>query len=492
MPSHVVFFLLALSFLSGILFAGLGLTLLFSLIPATILFAALFSTNTNVRIAILSAILLVIGCAYYQWDDSHYQAAIAQLPPTIEIQGTITDIPKHGPDYQSFPVKTMSGTLQVIATPLQQYSYGEVVEVKGKVEPPTATYFSRHVVGLLKNPSITHIGFAGNPILRYVYKVRTNIELSYEKMLSPDRAAFLFGIIFGVNDNISPQFASDLQLSGLRFITAIDGLHMQIVIMIICMALLSVLPRKYALLLTYILVFMFIALTGFTTSGIRASLMAGISLFARESRRMYMAHNALAFTAIVLALINPKVLVFDVGFQLSFLAVISIIYAMPVLRQLLRLSADPGFLAWKESLLITISVQLATAPLIISQFQTFSLTSFIASVLAVWMLPFILTLGLLIALFSFFIYPLALVLSFVVAPLLDYVALVVRLFARLAVVFNPPLGFPGTVAYYAAMVGFLFWYYREPLQAEKPAPVAIALPKTELSKLADEFEIVEI
>ncbi len=497
MERHNIFFLIALSFLSGVFFASLGLSPLLSLIPAVIVFAVLYATNTRLSIAVCAGIFLVSGVIYYVQDDHRYQTMIAGVPSDGKMQGTILEDPKHYIDFQSFSIKTQFGTIAVETKAAPEYSYGETLSIIGKILPPPENYSSRHVVGLMRNPNIEIISSSGgNLILTFLFGIKNNIRNSFQKMFSPEQSALLFGILFGVNDGFSKQFAQNLANSGLRFITAIDGLHMQIVLLILFGAFAYLLPKRYAYLVTFIFVCLFIAMTGFTASGIRASLMAAIAVLAKETGRIYAPHNALALVALILTLINPKVLAYDVGFQLSFLAVLSIIYFLPVLRKIIHARETPGILGWRESLLITISVQLATAPIVITQFQNFSLTSFVGSVAIVWALPFILSLGFLTALFSLVLYPIAFIFSFLIRPIIDYVIIVVNLCAHMAVLFNPSFPFITLLLYYGVLVSLMYWFYSD---IQKKSPVVLAHTARDMKDKpdtggikAEDFKIIEI
>lgn len=465
MPPHLVFFLSTLSFLSGVVYASLGLPIFASLIPAGVVFGALFASKAGIRVAALAAALLAIGSFYYYQDDARYRTALAQVPREGVIQGVIIEEPKHQLAYQSFYLQTDFGKIYVQTNSQPAYAYGDTIKAQGKIEPPPQTNYGRYlagekVVGLMRKPTITFLSTGGgNQLFAFLFGIKKRIQASYERLLSPQESALLFGIIFGTDENFSNQFAQNLKVSGLRFITAIDGLHLQIVVMIIFGALLCLLPRRWAFVFAFIFAGFFIALTGFTVSGIRSALMAFIAKLAPEVGRLYAPHTAISAAALVLALINPKVLLFDAGFQLSFLAVISIIYFLPALRSLLHLGKNAGFLSWKESLLITIAVQLATAPVVMTQFQTFSLTSFAGSVLIVPLLPFLIVLGFLLALFSFLLFPVALLFGLLVAPMVEYVVTVIDNFSRFAVLFNPPLGFAGTAAYYAILLFIAYRFY---------------------------------
>ncbi|MCL5733301.1 MAG: ComEC family competence protein [Patescibacteria group bacterium] len=465
MALHLIFFLSVLAFLSGIAFSSLGLPFLFIIIPAAVLFAALFYFGAGAKVSILAAVILIAGSFYYFWTDYNYQSLAARLPPKGETQGMIVSAPKIQDGRQSFYLKTAAGKILVETGAEPIYSYGDTLSVSGAIKTPPQSYYGKYlakegVAGIMNNPRANFISSGGgSEITASLLKIRGGVVGSFKKLLSSQEASFLAGITLGINSEIPKELARNLSSSGLRYLTAIDGLHMAIVIFIISIIFLYTLPRRYAFILTFIFVCLFTALTGFSVSAVRASLMAFVAALAKENGRLYAPHNALALTALILVLFNPKILVFDIGFQLSFLAVISIIYFMPVLRDLLKLDNSSGFLKWKELLLITISAQLMTAPILITQFKNFSLLGFIASVPALIVVPYVIGLGLLMGLFYFIFIPLASVISLIVAPLLDYLIFIVNVFAKFAVKFNPDLGFVGMAVYYGIIVLLMYHFY---------------------------------
>lgn len=466
MPLHLIFFLGVLSFLSGVIFSSLGLPFLLSLLPAIILFAALVGSKVKIKIALLASLLLIGGSFYYVQDDYRYQSQIIHLPKPAELSGVIVADPRVELDAQSFYFETSSGKILIKTGLYPAYVYGDALVVEGEIKVPPQNDYGRylaveHVAGTMDNPTISRVASGkGNPILAFLFRLKNSTKDSFRRLLSHEEAALLSGITMGANENISKQFLQKLSLSGVRHITAINGLHMTIIIFMVFGACTYFLPRRYAFLTTFVLVLFFTALTGFSVSAIRAALMAFVAVLAQEAGRLYSPRNALALAGLVLALANPKVLVFDIGFQLSFLAVLSIIYFMPVLRRVLRISDAPGFAHIKQSLLITVSVQLMTAPILITQFQNFSLTVFITNILILLALPYVMFAGFILALFSFLFYPLAFLFSFVVAPLIEYVIAVVNVMSRLAILFNPDLGPIGITIYYGILIFLIYRFYK--------------------------------
>lgn len=479
MQLHLVFFLSALAFLSGIAYASLGLSLLYSLVPAAFLFAALFFCRVHFGISLFAALLLFAGSFYYFWDDGRYRALVSLLPQESEFKGVIVSDPKREADRQSFYLRTKAGKLLVRTDPLPEYFYGDAVTVSGPLRRPPPDSYGRflakeRVVGSMEKPEIGRISSGnGSKTISFLLGAKSAIRGAYQKLLPPLPAAFLSGITLGVNEDFPEKFLQNLSISGTRHLTAVSGLHIAIIIMVVFNALLLALSRRYAFLLTFVFISFFVGLTGFHASAIRAALMGFLAALALLAGRQYAAYNALALAAVILAVLNPKVLVFDIGFQLSFLAVLGIVYFEPVLRGLLGLSDDEGLLKWKNYLMVTLSAQAATAPILIAQFQNFSLVAFAANVLVLSVIPVIMVLGFFMALLSFIFEPLAQVFGFAVEPLITYVVFIINLFAKYAVPFNPKLSVVAAAVYYAALIALIYWfYYRKKRYGKDPAVLA--------------------
>ena len=495
MPGHTIFFLLTLSFLSGIVCASLGLTLLLSIIPAAVVFAALFATNVDARIAACASLFLFAGSSFYFLDDHRYQTLVAQVPREGEVPGLIESDPRKSNDITSFYITTAYGRILVESSLGAPYHYGDIVNARGSLKAPGdfETYLAKeHVVATMRDPKITILDSGqGNIAYAFIFRIRDAVRDSFDQLFNPEEAALLSGLTIGINEDFSPAFLQNLSISGTRHLTAVSGSHMTVVVFVVFGFFAYLFMRRYAFVLTFIVVTFFVALTGFAASAIRAGLMAFLVELAKETRRVYAPHNAIAFSALVLSLWNPKILAFDVGFQLSFIAVIGIIYLVPMIQGIFHLNTEPGIFHWRESLLMTVAALIGTAPILIVQFQNFSLTALAANLLVLSAIPLIMVVGFLVALCAFVLYPLSFLLSYVLAPLLQYVIFIVNLFGNFALLFNPPLGFIGVVLYYSALIGAMYWYYREEAEAEKKQ-MERAKEVPIISAEASEFEIIEI
>jgi len=466
MRPYLSLFLFGLAFLSGLIFSGLGLPLLFSLGPAAVLAAVLFILRVDGRIAVLAGLILLGASFYYYFDDYHYRLSISRVVGIGEIQGIVVSEPESFPDGWRFYLSTESGRVLVRTGPEEIYHYGDLLAAKGEIKPPPDNSYGRYlakerIAGLMEQPALKLIGSdQGNPILAFFIGLKNKIESVYKNRLKSDQAALLGGITLGGEENLSPEFLDNLSLSGTRHLISVSGLHMAIVVMVILSVCRYFLRVRPAFVLTFILVGFFTALTGFSVPAVRSAAMAFLASWGKNSGRIYAPYNALILLATVFALFNPKILVFDIGFQLSFLAVVGIIYLSPVLARLLRFGVEPGFLGWKQGLLATLSAQLPTAPILINQFQNFSFTSLLANILVLGLIPYVIIGGFLLALFSLIFGPFAGPIAYFAGPLLDLVIFVINLGGRLAIRFNPEIGFGGLAVYYGLLVFLIYKFSR--------------------------------
>jgi len=126
---------------------------------------------------------------------------------------------------------------------------------------------------------------------------------------------------------------------------------------------------------------------------------------------------------------NPKILSFDAGFQLSFLATAGIVYISPVLLE--KMKNFPEFFGVKESLVTTISAIITTTPLILYQFGRLSLISPVANVLVLPAIPPAMAFGFFAGFVGVFFSNLARVLSFPAYIMLEYIIKIVEFLSNL-------------------------------------------------------------
>ena len=186
---------------------------------------------------------------------------------------------------------------------------------------------------------------------------------------------------------------------GLSHVIAISGLHIAIIVWLLQSVLSALgLSRKIIFYFLIIILLIYLYLLGFPSSAVRASLMVIMVLLGPFLGRQTTSVFSLLLAADIFILLNPYVLIYDIGFQLSFLAVLGLLFYVKFFNQTLKIAP----VKWKirEVLAVTLSAQIFTWPLIVFHFNIFSLIAPVANFLILPLLPLILVLSLALAIFG--------------------------------------------------------------------------------------------
>ncbi len=251
---------------------------------------------------------------------------------------------------------------------------------------------------------------------------------SFRKTLPADASGLLLGILFGEKGSFDKEYLDALRRTGVLHVIAASGMNVSMVAGATLPVLVLFLKRRQALILSAILIILYCAFADFEESIVRASIMAafafGAGLFGRQNTSLL----ALFFAAFTMVMWDPKI-VDSVGFQLSFAATSGIILLTPIFRKF-----GNNFLL--EDLSTTISAQIATVPILLFYFSTYSPISILANLLILWTVPPLMILGLIALPLSLIAEVFALPILWIAFPLLVYFKEVVLFLNKLATEFS--------------------------------------------------------
>lgn len=358
-------------------------------------------------------------------------------PPQNEVSGAELGIDDGGENDVPAAVLVTTGRYP-------EYKYGDKLEITGFLKTPEnfedfnyKNYLAKdgiysvmnypEIELLTKNNGRSLASTIYKGILELKDKLRENI---YQNM-SPPRGSILAALILGDKRQISDDWNQKLNYAGVRHITAVSGLHVAILSSILMSFLIGIgLWRQQSFYFAIILITLFIILTGLQPSAIRAGIMGGLFLFAQYLGRMNISFRTLVMAGAVMLAQNPLLLKLDVGFQLSFLAILGIIYIAPAFQNLFQRIS--GFLQFKEILTMTFSAQVFTLPILIYNFGYFSAVAPLTNVLILPILPLIMGLGFLSGLAGLIWDSLGWFFSLPVSFLLIYLTKVVDVFSKIS------------------------------------------------------------
>ncbi len=215
-------------------------------------------------------------------------------------------------------------------------------------------------------------------------QIRERAEAGLGRGMPAREADLARGFVLGQDEGIDAATEEDFRRAGLSHLLAVSGQNVTL-LALLAMPLLAALgiPLRERLLWILGLIAIYVPLTGAGPSIQRAAVMGAAGIFAalagRRASRLY----ALALAAGVTLAVDPSIGA-DIGWQLSFAAVLGILALAPPLRK--ALAVWPGRGVWQralaEGVAVTVAATLATAPLIAFHFETFSTTTLVANVLA--------------------------------------------------------------------------------------------------------------
>lgn len=362
---------------------------------------------------------------------------------TIDITTTLLSEPKITGGRQSISINTPEGQKIFATVPLYpQYHYGDTLRIVGGLQIKMlnrnntimSTYFPK--VTLIKN---THFGLA------VISSIRQNVIKLFHKTLSERESGLLLGIVFGIKENMDKPFTNNLRTVGVMHVIAASGMNVTMVASFLCSIFLVFFKRQYGLILSMIGILFYAVLSGLEPSILRATIMGIFAFGAQILGRQYSGAYALVLTAFVMLLISPF-LIFDVGFQLSFLSTMGLLYISPFLRSKSFVNQDVA---------TTLSAQAATLPILLSNFGSYSIVSVLVNALVLWTIPPLMIIGGIGSLLGFIIEPIGQLFLYASLPLLIYFEIIVEFFGKIQGFSVTSLPLTISIGYYLLLASLL-------------------------------------
>jgi len=439
-------------------------------------------SSAKVFLAVIFAIAAVFGLFRYQQETIVYQenelAAFTGTKEKVRFQALVTKDPQEdniGKRIVVEPEFVSRGKILLFVEKSLQAGYADRVEIVGVLEEPGmfdnfnyADFLAKDgIYAVMYQPSIQvkeEAAYANilQRTLGGVLFVKGKFREVLHKHLSPPESTILAALLLGDKSLLSDETAEKLNRAGVRHITAISGMHVAVLtIYLVPMFLLLGLWRQQAFYITMAIIIFFVLLTGLQASAVRAGIMGGMLLLGQYLGRVSISWRALLFAATSMLIINPLLLTKDVGFQLSFFAVLGIIVFLPIFQQLTQKIAE-GFRNVRDLLGMTLAAQIFTLPILIFNFGQVSVVSFITNILVVPILPFLMGFGFVFLFAGILADSLGFIFSLPISLLLQYVLFVVDFFARLpfAAVQTENLSIFWLALFYLAVAMF-YWKFRK-------------------------------
>ncbi len=274
-------------------------------------------------------------------------------------------------------------------------------------------------------------------------------------------SGFYKAIVLGDRSGLDRSIQDIFSQAGISHIIAISGMHLVILSGGVFFILRGIgFSKKYALVAVLVFFMFFLFVIGFKVSALRASLFAMITALSFILKRKIYKLNLLLFTASLLVFISPQILAYDIGFQLSFLAVAGIFYFYKFFNKIFNFVP---YEVVKNILTLTFSAQMFTLPWIIYRFESFPLGFPLSNLLTLLVVPWALGVGVVFVISSFLPFSfLSYFLGWIGDVLYRYIYLVAKSIADIKFLF-----FKIEISIYTVMLIYAVYFLLHPYVLEK-------------------------
>ena len=437
------------------------------------------------------------------WNFGHSPLE-PQIGQKVTLVGQIVSPPEAREKNTMLEVETATDKILVSVDRYETATYGDVIEIKGKLSQPESfeTDLGRtfDYPGYLKAKGIEYrISFAtikvlepakGNWFLSRLFNFKTAFMENVAEYIPDPAAALGGGLLLGVKQALGDELENAFRRTGIIHIVVLSGYNVMLVVIFVMFILSYFIPKRLQTIFGLVAIATFALLVGLSATVLRASIMASLLLLLRATGRTYDVMRGLLVAATIMVVINPYILVYDVGFQLSFLATSGLILLAPHVEKVF--SKVTNFLNIRSFITATIATQIAVLPLLLYQIGEFSVVAVIVNVLVLPMVAAAMLLTFLTGMAAFVSVPLA---SFIAVPAylsLQYINEIALWFSSLPyAAFNVP-AFPFYVVPLAYLVlAFLLWRFYNPALGSGYGDLGENLLHTAKDQDLKDWEIVE-
>ncbi len=368
-------------------------------------------------------IIILIGNSYIVFLEKNYEKKYLKIPKEVCIEGTIISN-KTNKDYkytyilkvnkinQSTEFNGIELIINIKKSNIKNnITYGNKIEIIGTYEQPNEArnykgfdykqYLkTKNIYGLIEVNNYSIIKEKNiNKVLEFINNIKLKIKNNLLDILEKEEAGLCIGILIGDRENISKQTEENFRKSNLTHLLAVSGSHITYIITTLT-TILGNTSRKFSKIFTIFFLIFFMALTDFTPSVMRASIMGILVLIASILYKKSDTINNLSIALFIILIYNPYYII-DTGFLLSFAGTIGIIIFSERITNYIKQHIKIINISKKElnkenvnkfifnklvlylinSFSVTISANIFIIPIIAYLFSTISLSFWISNIL---------------------------------------------------------------------------------------------------------------
>lgn len=234
-------------------------------------------------------------------------------------------------------------------------------------------------------------GYTVTPRKKQSIKIAANnlrstlISKFQEYQISTKSISLLSALTLGDKTQLSRETKDSFANSGAMHVLAVSGLHVGILFFLFNFLLNFLLPKHrfkiFKLILIILILWFYAFITGLAPSVMRSGIMFTIIAIGSNLKRKGNIYNSIGTSALILMIIEPKV-IFEVGFQLSYLALIAIVFFQPRIANLLKIKNILLRKLWQLTS-VSLAAQIGTAPIALYYFHQFPVYFWLSNLIVI-------------------------------------------------------------------------------------------------------------
>jgi|AntRauTorcE11897_2_1112592.scaffolds.fasta_scaffold01077_4 competence protein ComEC len=452
-----------------------------------------------------SAGLLRTEIASWSFGVSELESRVGD---TISFTGTVVQEPKTSANTTQLQVSDSTDTLLVSADRYSAAEYGDVVTVTGTLAKPQSftTELGRtfDYPNYLKAKGVEYtISFAdvdrietgqGNRLLSSLLALKHAFMSQLEQVVPEPQVGLGEGLLLGVKQALGEDIENNFRRTGIIHIVVLSGYNVMLVVTFFMLVFSFFLSPRTRVVAGIIAIISFALLVGLSATVVRASIMAALLLVAQGFGRQYDVMRALFFAGAIMLFLNPYLLIYDIGFQLSFMATLGLLLITPHFESTIVTGAKK--LQLKDFFFATLATQIAVLPLLLYHIGEVSIVAIVVNVLVLPVVPVAMLLTFATGMIAFLSLPIASLIGFFANLSLLYILFVAKWFAQLpfAAVAIPEFSAVGMGVLYALLISIFVYLKKRTVKnptadwtvvVETENPVASSQRKTTGSTAGD-------
>ncbi len=304
-----------------------------------------------------------------------------------------------------------SGAVQMLVGAEDEINFGDRIVATGVLRPAAVLdtfnygdYLARRGINSVMSPrDVNVIGSGeGSQWRGLLLSIKQRAELNIERNLPEPQASLLTGILLGDDNDMPPEVEDAFIATGTSHIIAISGFNMALIAGLISSTLGNLLTRRWLVFwLSVTLILGYTVFVGAEPSVLRAAVMSSVLVLGQTIRQNTFVPASLAFVVLVMGMLDPWML-WDVGFQLSFAAVLGMMLLVEPMENFLQRTTQVAYgyrvgrwlrVTLSEAFVVSLAAQIFVLPLILHYFGRLSVLSLLANLLIVPVQAFVLVIG---------------------------------------------------------------------------------------------------